>query len=49
LTTKVLVDGTKIELNEFAEKILSGIIVGAVTPLRGIQKDWTKIEISITR
>ena len=49
MTTKVLVDGTKIELNEFVEKILSGTIVGAVTSLRGIQKDWAKIEISITR
>lgn len=49
MTTKVLVDGAKIELNEFVEKILSGTIVGAVTSLRGIQKDWTKIEISITR
>lgn len=46
---KLLVDGEEIELNEFASKIVSGMIVGAVTPLRGIRKDWKEIEIRVTR
>jgi hypothetical protein len=49
LDVKLLVDGEEIDLNEFATKILSGTIVGAVTPLRGIKKDWEKIEVKITR
>jgi len=46
---KLLVDGEQIDLNEFVTKVLSGTIVGAVTSLRGIKKDWKKIEIEVTR
>jgi len=46
---KLLVDGEEIDLNEFVVKILSGTIVGAVTSLRGIKKDWKEIEIKVTR
>jgi hypothetical protein len=49
LDAKLTVDGEQIELNEFVAKILSGTIVGAVTSLRGIKKDWEKIEIKVTR
>jgi hypothetical protein len=49
LGVKLLVDGEEINLSEFVVKILSGIIVGAVTSLRGINKDWRKIEIEVTR
>jgi len=48
LGVKLLVDGKQIDLNEFATKIFSGIIAGAVTSLRGIKKDWKKIEIEVT-
>ena len=44
---KLNVDGMDIELNEFVEKILSGALVGAVSSLRGIKKDWKEIEIKI--
>ena len=46
---KLLVDGEEIDLNEFVTKILSGTVEGAVTSLRGIKKDWKKIEIKLTR
>lgn len=46
---KLLVDGEEIDLNEFVRKILNGTIVGAVTSLRDIKKDWKKIEIEVTR
>jgi len=49
LDVKLLVDGEEIDLNEFVEKILSGTIVGAVTSLRGIKRDWKEIEIKVTR
>lgn len=49
LDVKLLVDGEEIVLNEFVVKILSGTIVGAVTSLRGIKKDWKQIEIKVTR
>ena len=49
MKTRLLVDGEVIELNEFVEKILGGTIVGAVSSLRDIKKDWKKIEILVTK
>lgn len=43
------IDGEEIDLNEFVNKILSGTIVGAVTSLRGINKNWKKVEIIVTK
>ncbi len=49
LDTKLTVDGQEIELNEFAQKILAGMTVGAVTSLRGVKKDWKEISIAVTK
>jgi hypothetical protein len=49
LDAKLVVDGEEIDLSGFVAKILSGTIVGAVTSLRGIKKDWKEIEIKVTR
>ena len=49
MVMKLKVDGKEIPLNEFAEKILSGTVVGAVTSLKGIKENWKKIEIEITQ
>ena len=49
LDVKLVVDGEEIVLNEFVIKILGGTIVGAVTSLRGVRKDWKQIEIKVTR
>ena len=49
MDVKLLVDNQEIDLNEFVTKVLSGTVVGAVTSLRGIKKDWKKIEIELTR
>lgn len=49
LEVKVLVDGKEIPLNEFVKTILAGTFVGAVTSLRGIQKEWKELKIEITK
>jgi hypothetical protein len=49
LRTKLLIDGEELGLNEFVEKILGGTVVGAVTSLRGVKKNWRKIEVAVTR
>jgi len=49
LDVKLFVDGEEVYLNEFAVKILSGTLVGAVTSLRGIKKNWKEIEVKVTR
>lgn len=46
---KLKVDGKEIPLNEFVEKVFSGIIAGALTSLKGIKEDWEKIEIELSR
>jgi hypothetical protein len=49
LDVKLFVDDEEIDLNEFVAKILSGTLVGAVTSLRGIKKDWKEIKIEVLR
>ena len=49
LDVKLYVDGKEIDLNKFVVKILGGTLVGAVTSLRGIKKDWKEIEAKLTR
>ena len=49
LDVELFVDGKEIDLNEFVVKILSGALVGAVTSLREIKKDWKEIEIKVTK
>jgi hypothetical protein len=49
MAVKLSVDGETLDLNSFVEKILNGTIVGAVTALRDVNKDWKKIELIITR
>ncbi len=49
LNVKVFVDGEEIDLNEFVERILGGTLVGAVTSLRNIKKDWNTIRVDVTK
>jgi len=49
LDTKLFVDGEEIDLNEFVVKILAGTIVGAVTSLHGIKKEWKEIKIEVKK
>jgi hypothetical protein len=49
LNCKLKVDGKEIPLNEFVEKILAGTIVGAMSSLKGINKDWKKIDLEIKK
>lgn len=49
MNVRLLVDGEEINLNEFVVKMLGGTLVGAVTSLRGIKKDWKEIEVQVTK
>jgi len=49
LDVKLFVDGEEINLNEFVVKMLSGTLVGALSSLRGIKKDWKEIEVKMTK
>jgi hypothetical protein len=45
----LLIDGKKIDLNEFVKKILSGTLSGAVSQLSGVDRNWNEINITIKR
>ena len=49
MDVKLFVDGKEIDLNEFVVKMLGGTVSGAVSSLKGIRKDWKKIEVSLAR
>jgi len=49
LNVRLLVDGEEVNLNEFVVKMLGGTLVGAVTSLRGIKKNWKEIEVKVTK
>ncbi len=49
MVMKLRVDGKEIPLNEFVERILTGMVVGGVNALKGIKEDWEKIEIEVLK
>jgi hypothetical protein len=49
LIVELIIDGETIELNEFVVKILSGMLLGGISSLRGIEKDWAQISINIKK
>ena len=48
LNIKLVVDGTKIDMNEFVKNILGNTISGAVSSLHEVKK-WKEIEIRLTK
>lgn len=44
-----MLDGKKINLNEFTKDFLGGTLQGSISPLQGIDKNWKKLEIIIER
>ena len=49
LEVNLLIDGKTIELNEFTKDFLGGTLQGAVSPLRGINRNWKELVIKIKR
>nr|MDO8134094.1 hypothetical protein [Candidatus Njordarchaeum guaymaensis] len=49
MDVKLLIDDKEIDLNDFVVKMLGGTIVGAVTSLRDVKKDWKRIDITVTK
>jgi len=49
LEVRLVIDGKTIELNEFIQDFLGGTVQGAISPLRGINRNWKELEIKIKR
>ena len=45
----LVIDSEAIPLNDFVERILTGVVIGGVSALKGIKEDWKKIEIEVSR
>ena len=43
------VDGQKVKLNRFTNKIFGSIIEGAVKSLRDIEEDWKEIRLEVVK
>jgi len=49
LKVNLIVDGEKINLNDFANDVLGGTLKGAISPLRGVDSNWKKLELTVER
>ena len=49
LEVSLFIDGKMIELNEFSQEFLGGTLQGAISPLKGINRNWAELEIKIKR
>lgn len=49
MDVKLRIDDEEIDMNAFVEKMLGGMVVGAVSSLRGYEGDWEKIKIEIKK
>ncbi len=46
---ELIVNGKDITMNKFVQKVLAGIVGGAVETLEGVEEDWTDIKLTIIR
>ncbi|MDY6965467.1 MAG: hypothetical protein SVM80_05780 [Halobacteriota archaeon] len=49
MKVEITIDGEEIPLNAFAQSVIGGSIIGAISPLRGVEPDWKNAKISIDR
>jgi len=48
LNARLYVGGEEIALNDFAMKMVGRTVAGAVTSLRGVERDRKEIEVKVT-
>lgn len=49
MEVELLVDGARIGLNDFVQKILANIVVGAALALHGVSEDWKELKIIVKK
>ncbi|MGQ9759585.1 MAG: hypothetical protein ACUVQ5_03310 [Candidatus Methanomethylicaceae archaeon] len=49
MKVKLMVDDRRIQLNEFVNQILGGMISGAIMTLRGVNENWKVVKIEISK
>lgn len=46
---ELIIDGKDIIMNKFVQRVIAGIVGGAVETLEGVDEDWTDIKLTIMR
>ncbi|MBC7086331.1 MAG: hypothetical protein H5T43_08240 [Methanomethylovorans sp.] len=49
MEVKLIVDGKDVEINNFVQKILAGMVIGAVGTLNGVEESCNEIIVKIKR
>ncbi|MHC1566241.1 MAG: hypothetical protein ACXQS7_02660 [Candidatus Syntropharchaeia archaeon] len=49
MKVELIVDGKRIEINNFVQRIIGGSILGAISSLHGVSENCRKVEIKIER
>jgi len=49
METELIVDGEKVPINEFVQKILGKMVGGAVETLHGVEGEWKEVSLTIKR
>ncbi|MCG7851321.1 MAG: hypothetical protein MIO92_02260 [Methanosarcinaceae archaeon] len=49
MNAELIVDGEKVPMNEFVQKILGSIVGGVVETLHGVESEWTEVSLKIKR
>jgi len=44
-----VIDSKTIDLNEFIKEFLGGTLQGAISALKGINRNWKELEVKIKR
>ncbi len=44
---ELTIDGEKIVMNDFVQKVLGNIVAGAVEPLHGVGDSWSNVSLKI--
>lgn len=46
---ELIIDGQDIPMNHFVQKIITGVVGGAVESLNDVEKDWKDLQLTIKR
>ncbi|MCL7415301.1 MAG: hypothetical protein M8349_04485 [ANME-2 cluster archaeon] len=46
---ELIVDGKDIPMNNFVERIIIGVVAGAVQSLDGVDEDWQDLTLTLNR
>jgi len=49
MNAELIVDGEKIPMNDFIQKMLGRMLGGAVETLHGVEREWSEVSLTVKR